>query len=138
MRAILVAAAVASALTSAAGGAVAQTAPWSDPPAIRALNRPDDPMLAGMLAAYEMRDDEAANQLGRYLASGSGDDEALRAARSTLAAVHLRNGAYADAATLLESALTDFDAGTPERLGIEQTLAVARALAGAEPSAGAR
>ena len=133
MRAILVAAAVASALTSAAGDAVAQAAPWSDPPAIRALNRPDDPMLAGMLAAYEMRDDEAANRLGRYLASGSGDAEALRAARSTLAAVHLRNGAYADAAALLESALTDFDAGTPERLGIEQTLAVARALAGAEP-----
>ena len=132
MRKTLVAAA-ATALTLLAGAAFAQNSPWAGPAAIRAADRSDDPMLAGMLAAYEMRDQEAAARLTRYLAGNPEDVQARRAARSTLAAVHLRNGAYAEAAALLEAAAPEFESGSSERRGVEQTLAVARALAGAEP-----
>ena len=132
MRLILLAAAASvAALLPAA--AIAQSSPWSGPAAIRAAGRADDPMLSGMLAAYEMRDDEAVARLTAFLSGGPSDAQARRAARSTLAAVHLRTGAYAEAAALLEVALPEFEAASPERRGVEQTLAVARALAGAPP-----
>ena len=99
MRLILLAAAASvAALLPAA--AIAQSTPWSGPAAIRAAGRADDPMLSGMLAAYEMRDDEAVARLTAFLSGGPSDAQARRAARSTLAAVHLRNGAYAAAAAL--------------------------------------
>ena len=133
MRLFLLAAAAASALALVPAAAAAQDTPWSGPAAIRAADRADDPMLSGMLAAYEMRDDEAITRLTRYLAGAPEDAKARRAARSTLAAVHLRNGAYAESAALLEAALPEFEPGSSERRGVEQTLAVARALAGAAP-----
>lgn len=116
-----------------ATAATAQEAGWSDPAAIRASGQAAEPLPAGLLAAYEMRDAEAVDHLGRFLATSPTDVEARRTAMSTLAVVHLRNGAYAEAATLLESALADFAPESAERRGVEQTLAVARALVGAPP-----
>jgi len=133
MRKTLFAAAAAAALILAAGAASAQDSLWSDPAAIRAAGRADDPMLSGMLAAYELRNAEAVDRLTRFLAGDPADTLARRTARSALAAVHLRNGAYAEAAALLEMAVPEFGEGSSERQGVEQTLAVARALAGAEP-----
>ena len=112
MRLFLLAAAAASALALVPVAAAAQDTPWSGPAAIRAADRADDPMLSGMLAAYEMRDDEAITRLTRYLAGAPEDAEARRAARSTLAAVHLRNGAYAESA---DSSKPPFLSSSPDR-----------------------
>lgn len=116
-----------------ATGAAAQDAVLSDPLALRAPGRADDALPGGMLAAYEMRDGDAVVLLGRYLAGNPTEVLARRAAQTTLAVVHLRNGAYAEAAALLEAALADFPPDSDARRGIEQTLAVARTLVGAEP-----
>jgi predicted aspartyl protease len=114
--------------------AVAQDNIWSDPAAIRReLLMRDEPMLAGMLDAYDLRDFEAAAALEAFLASESEDRAARGAAWGTLAMVQLRLGRYADAAGTLEAALAVFEGDDDARRGLEQTLGVAQALSGAEP-----
>lgn len=114
--------------------AAAQDSTWSDPAAVRReLLMREDTMLAGMLAAYEMRDADAAAHLEAFLNSESEDGAARQAARGTLAMVQLRQGRYAEAAATLEAALAMFEGSDAARLGLEQTYGVARALSTAEP-----
>lgn len=113
---------------------VAQQTPWSDPATIRReLVMRDDLMLSGMLAAYELRDADAAQALEIFLASGAGDGEARQTARGTLAMVQLRQGRYADAVETLDTALAAFEGSDDTRRGLEQTRGVAAALSGAPP-----
>ena len=126
----LAAAAAALLLTAASAGA--QEAVWSDPVAVRqALGQGDDPLLAGLLAAFELRDEAATEALSTFLSRDGGDPEAREAASTALALVHLRTGRYADAAALLEGVLARFEGSADRRRGLEQTLGVARALAAA-------
>lgn len=125
-----------AAVVASASIATAQPTPWSDPATIRReLVMRDDLMLSGMLAAYELRDADAAQALEIYLASGGDNPEARQAARGALAMVQLRQGRYAEAVATLDGALATFDGPNDVRLGLAQTRGVAVALSGAEPQA---
>ena len=133
MRSILLLFASAAVATSVSSAA-AQESRWSDPAAIRReLVLRDDLMLTGMLAAYELRDADAARALEVYLASGQDDRAARQAARGTLAMVMLRQGRYDEAVATLDALLSTFDGTQDARLGLEQTRGVALALRGAQP-----
>ncbi len=108
---------------------------WSDPAALRTAlaARGDDPLLGGLLAAFETRDAAATAMLGSYLASAADDPAAALAARTALGMVLLRSGSYRDAAVMFEAARTSPGLSAERQRDLQQTHAVASALENAAP-----
>lgn len=108
---------------------------WSDPAALRTAlaARGDDPLLGGLLAAFETRDAAATAMLGSYLASAADDPAAALAARTALGMVLLRSGSYRDAAVMFEASRTSPGLSAERQQDLQQTHAVASALENAAP-----
>jgi hypothetical protein len=113
---------------------------WSDPNAIRSAlaKGSGDPLLTGLLAAYELRDAAATSTLKSYLGKASGDHPAELAARAALGIVLLRGGTYKDAAAVLTEALATPGLPADRKEDLQQTLAIAAVLKDAAPQARGR
>lgn len=126
----------------ASGQALAdQRREWMDPAAAEAalaMAEPDSAeamLLAGLLAAFSLNEAEAEANLAPLVAGRRTPADLRGAAASTLGGVWLRQGRYADAASAFETALAMGEDDADARRGLEQSLAISRALANvARPS----
>lgn len=108
---------------------------WMDPAAAEAalaMAEPDSAearLLTGLLAAFSLNEARAEENLAPLMTARRAPADLRGAAASTLGGVWLRQGRYGDAAAAFEMALAMGDDDADARQGLQQSLAISRALA---------